>query len=249
MALATFHAVAGQGPLWDTQPGDKRPCAAPSCPRQPGWDPRSGWAVTTRHRALTAQQHLSFVAVLWAVLCTAARDGSAPDAHVYFYFQYLSSHMNHWARQMGPGGQRAAATHCSLGPAFSEVLPGPHADALPAQETREPGQPPPQPRMGLFWCPEGVGGWSNCVTILRWRAWCLGDGDPAFSLSAPLPRSLSCFSSGPAPQGFKGTLTSLHLGTPDCGLHKWHNPIVQMDKLRHSVQVPWAKASLSGSSS
>ena len=177
---------------------------------------------------------------------------SAPDARVYFHSQYLYSHMNHWARRAGPGGQRAAAAHCSLGPAFSEVLPGPHTDALPAQETREPSQPPPQPGTGPFWFPEGVGGWSNCVTILGWRAWCLGDRDPAFSLSAPLPWRLSCFSSGPAPPGLQGApkkLASLYLGTPDCGPHKWHNPIVQMGKLRHSEQVPWAQGSLGGSSS
>lgn len=74
MALATFHAVAGEGPPWVTQAGDKRPSAVPSCPCQPGWEPRSGWAVTTLHGGLTAQQRLSFIAVLWAVLCTAARD-------------------------------------------------------------------------------------------------------------------------------------------------------------------------------
>ena len=80
----------------------------------------------------------------------------------------------------------------------------------------------------------------------------MGDRDPAFSLSAPLPWRLSCFSSGPAPSGLQGAprkLASLYLGTPDCGPHKWHNPIVQMGKLRHSEQVPWAQGSLGGSSS
>jgi len=165
-----------------------------------------GQAGLSPHGTELSQPSSAYLSLLSCGPCCVQQPetGSAPDAHVYFYFQYLSSHMNHGARRVGPGGQRAAATHCSLGPAFSEVLPGPHADALPAQETREPGQPPPQARTGLCWAPEGFEGWSNCVTILGWRAWCLGDEDPAFSLSTPLPQRLSCFSSGPAPQGFKG---------------------------------------------
>lgn len=139
---------AGGGPPWVTQAGDERPCAVPSCPCQPGWAPRPGWAGLSAHGTELSQPSSAYLSLASCGLRCVQQPETrrAPDAHVYFYSQYLSSHMNHWARRVGPGGQRAAVAHCSLGPAFSEVLPGPHTDDLPAQETREPSQPPPQAR-------------------------------------------------------------------------------------------------------
>ena len=107
--------------------------------------------------------------------------------------------VNHWVRRVGRGRRRAA--HCSLGPTLSEALPAPYTHPLPAQETREPDQPPPQASTGLSRSLEGAGGWRLAQPCRHPRVGVCGVwefGVRPSALSSPVP------SPAPAAQGCEG---------------------------------------------
>lgn len=203
MASATSRAVAGGGP----------PCVAAlrhpylSLPARPG--PPVGLGC---HRAARSSHDGGLIFLCRPVgraLYHSQEGGALQTPGCIFTSrrgvciltrQLQGRRVNHWVRGWrGAGHGRRRAARCSLGPTLSEALPGPYTHPLPAQETREPDQPPPQARTGLSRSLEGAGGWRLAQLCRHPRVGVWESGVRPSALSFPVP------SPAPAAQGCEET--------------------------------------------